>query len=104
MRYSAQIDIEWESLVGRQKGTISDISRTGCFVLCSGAVEDGENVRLYLPAERGQIIALWGEVVNHVYEIGFAVRFIELGSQERLFLERLIFHLSQASEPYDGRR
>jgi hypothetical protein len=103
VRYAAQIEIEWESLVGRQVGTISDISQTGCFILCSGEVEDGENVKLYLP-DRGKIIALWGEVVNHVYEIGFAVRFIELGDAERLFLERLLYILSQTSEPFSGRK
>lgn len=104
LRFSANIEIEWESLVGRQRGNVSDISMTGCFVLCSGEVEESENVRLFFPAGRGNVAAIWGEVVNHVYEIGYAVRFIELGNGERLFLERLIHHLSQTSQPHDGRR
>lgn len=104
VRYAANIKIEWESLIGRQTGTISDLSLTGCFVLCSGEVEDGENVRIYLHLSKSEELILWGEVVNHVYEIGFAVRFIEIDDKERLFLERLMFHLSQTSEPFNGRR
>ncbi|MGI9054861.1 MAG: PilZ domain-containing protein, partial [Pyrinomonadaceae bacterium] len=37
-RFSVNIDVEWEGSVGRQPGTISDVSTTGCFVLCSGEV------------------------------------------------------------------
>lgn len=94
-RFAAHFDLEWESLTGKQPGTISDISATGCFILCSGAVEDGENVRIFLPTERGNIAVVWGEVVNHVEEIGFAMRFIEIGNNERLALERLLYFLSQ---------
>jgi hypothetical protein len=87
MRYAANIDIEWESLVGRKTGTISDLSVVGCFVLSSGEVEDGETVKIFFPLTDGRKIQLWGEVVNHVYEIGFAVRFIELTEAQKDFLE-----------------
>lgn len=86
-RYNASIDIEWEGLVGRKTGTISDMSVVGCFVLCSGEVEDSENVKIFFPLTDGRKIQLWGEVTNHVYEIGFAIRFIELSEAQRDFLE-----------------
>lgn len=86
-RYNASIDIEWEGLVGRKTGTISDMSVVGCFVLCSGEVEDSENVKIFFPLTDGRKIQLWGEVTNHVYEIGFAIRFIELSDAQRDFLE-----------------
>ena len=86
-RFSVNIDIEWEGLVGRKNGTISDISEVGCFILCSGEVEDGETVKLFFPLTDGRKIQLWGEVANHIYEIGFAIRFIELTEAQQDFLE-----------------
>jgi hypothetical protein len=86
-RYNANIDIEWEGLVGRKAGTISDMSVVGCFVLSSGEVEDGENVKIFFPLTDGRKIQLWGEVTNHAYEIGFAIRFIELSEAQKDFLE-----------------
>lgn len=86
-RYNATIEIEWEGLVGRKPGTISDMSVVGCFILSSGEVEDGENVKIFFPLTDGRKIQLWGEVTNHVYEIGFAIRFIELSEAQKDFLE-----------------
>ena len=86
-RFDVNIEIEWEGLVGRKPGTISDISPIGCFVLCSGEVEDGETVKIFFPLSDGRKIQLWGEVSNHVFEIGFAFKFIELSEAQEEFLE-----------------
>jgi len=89
-RYSVEIEIEWEGLVGRQTGTVSDISSLGCFVLCSGEVENGENVKLFFPLAEGMKVQFWGEIVNHVFEIGFGVKFIEVNAAQREFLEEMV--------------
>jgi PilZ domain len=89
-RFKVSIDIEWEALVGRKKGTINDLSVNGCFILCSGEVDDGERVKLFFPLTNGSAIQLWGEVVNHVVEIGFAMRFIELTEAQQDFLETFV--------------
>lgn len=86
-RYRTNIEIEWEGLVGRKNGNISDFNQHGCFILCSGEVEDGETVKIFFPLTDGRKIQLWGEVVNHVFEIGFAIRFIELSAAQKEFLE-----------------
>ncbi len=86
-RLDVNIEVEWEGLIGRKPGTIADISPIGCFVLCSGEVEDGENVKIFLPLTDGRKIQFWGEVSNHVFEIGFAVKFIELSEAQKEFLE-----------------
>ena len=86
-RLNATIEIEWEGLIGRRPGTVSDISTDGCFVLCSGEVEDGENIKIFLPLTDGRNVQVWGEVCNHVFEIGFAVKFIELSEAQKEFLE-----------------
>ena len=86
-RFSVNIDVEWEGLNVREKGTISDMSEAGCFVLCSGEVEDGDYVKIWFPLTNGGKIQLWGEVINHVFEIGFGIRFIKLTEPQRDFLE-----------------
>ena len=89
-RFALNIDIEWESLVGRQRGTISDISLLGCFVLCSGEVDNGESVKIFIPIGDGMKVQFWGEVVNHVFEIGFGVKFIELNEPQKEFITKII--------------
>jgi hypothetical protein len=89
-RYSVNINIEWAASVGRKKGTINDISREGCFVLCSGEVEDGERVLIFFPLSDGIKVQFTCEVVNHIYEIGFGVRFIEISAAQKGFLTKLI--------------
>jgi c-di-GMP-binding flagellar brake protein YcgR len=89
-RFSVKIDVEWESARGRKRGTLSDISVGGCYVLSSGEVEDGERVRLFLPLSDGMKVQFWGEVVNHIYELGFAMRFSELGTGQADFLVKFI--------------
>ena len=96
-RVNVNIDIEWQGLVGRKAGTIGDISQHGCFVLCSGEVADGENVKIFLPLSDGMRVQFWGEVANHVLEIGFAVRFIELSDAQKDFLEKFIETLEKQS-------
>ncbi len=89
-RFSVKIETEWEGLVGRKHGTISDINTQGCFVLCSGDVQDGENIKIFFPLTDGRKIQFWGEVINHVLEIGFAIRFIELSNAQKDFLEKFV--------------
>ncbi len=89
-RFSVKIETEWEGMVGRKTGTISDITSQGCFVLCSGDVQDGENVKIFFPLTDGRKIQFWGEVINHVLEIGFAIRFIEISDAQKDFLEKFV--------------
>ena len=89
-RLNVNIEVEWEGLIGRKSGIISDVSPTGCFVMCSGEVEDGENVKVFFPLTDGRTIQFWGEIANHVFEIGFAVKFIEMSDAQKEFLEVFI--------------
>ena len=89
-RFAVNIDVEWEGSIGRQKGTISDISMTGCFVLCSGEVNDGETVKIFIPLADGIKAEFWGEIVNHVLEIGFGANFVALSTPQREFIDTII--------------
>lgn len=89
-RFNVNIEVEWEGLIGRKPGILGDISPVGCFVLSSGEVEDGENVKIFFPLTDSREIQFWGEVLNYVFEIGFAVKFIELSDAQKEFLEVLV--------------
>lgn len=89
-RYAINIDIEWESTAGRKNGTMSDIGLSGCFVLSSGEVQDGETVKLFIPLSSGMKAQFFGEVANHVFEIGFAVKFTNLSEAQWEFIENFV--------------
>ena len=76
-RQNVSIDIEWEGDDARREGTISDLSEAGCFVMSSGQVADGDVIKLYLPLGDGMKVEVTGEVRNFVFEIGFALRFLD---------------------------
>lgn len=89
-RYSIELDIEWEGAAGRQPGTVSDVSIDGCFVLSSGDINDGDTVKLFVPLADGMNVQFEGKVANHVYEIGFAVRFEQLSAAQRDLLIKIV--------------
>lgn len=89
-RYAVSIDVEWENHFGRRKGTLSDISEDGCFVLCEVDVSDGELVKIFIPLSDGMKVEFLGQVTNFVYEIGFAVNFIGLTDAQKEFLTSFV--------------
>lgn len=89
-RYTVSLDIEWENHFGRRKGTLSDISATGCFVLSEVDVSDGELVKIFIPLTDGMKVEFLGQVANFVYEIGFAVHFLSLSDAQKEFLTNFV--------------
>lgn len=89
-RFRVNLDIRWEGSSGQRKGTISDISTSGCFILTSPEVAATEPIKIGIQLPQGKIMTLPGEAVYSTEEIGFALRFTNLGKQEELFLQRLI--------------
>ena len=71
------------------RGTVSDLSSTGCFVLSGGEVNPGELTRLEIDFPE-RTASLWGEVVYSIAEMGFAIRFKFAGDAERRTLNKLI--------------
>jgi len=89
-RYSIEIDVEWETSAGRFPGTISDVSIDGCFVLSSGDINDGDDVKLFVPLADGMKVQFEGRVANHVFEIGFGVRFGMMTAAQRDVLMKIV--------------
>lgn len=89
-RFPVSIDVEWENHFGRRKGTLSDISDEGCFVLSEVDVTDGELIKVFIPLTDGMKVEFLGQVANFVYEIGFAVLFISLTDAQKEFLTSFV--------------
>jgi hypothetical protein len=89
-RISVHLDVAWEGLFGKQKGTISDISVSGCYVLSSGEVIDGEIVKI-IPLRLPDInVVIKGEVRHHHHDLGFGMQFVDIEDDEMQFLLDLI--------------
>lgn len=89
-RFQVNVEMRWESASRQNKGTISDISTSGCFVLTAPEVAVKELIKVGIPLPGGKAVTLSGETVYTVEEIGFAMRFVELGKREQQFLQRLV--------------
>ena len=70
-RVKVNIKARWEGVLGQDEGTIVDLSIGGCFILTAHLVQTGELIRL----EMENSLALWGEVIYQIEEMGFALRF-----------------------------
>lgn len=90
VRYPLEVDIEWEAGEGRQHGSVSDVSLDGCFVLSSGEVNDGDAVKMFVPLADGMKVQFSGTVANHVYEIGFGIKFTTLSVAQRELLVKMV--------------
>jgi hypothetical protein len=88
-RLRTDLNARWEALRTEGRGSVSDLSSLGCFVLTGAEVKSGELIRLEINFPR-ETMTLWGQVVYVVAEIGFAMRFAFGGDDERRLLEKLI--------------
>jgi hypothetical protein len=97
LRVDVNIPTRWEGASMMHEGTISSLSRNGCFLLTGGRVEAKELVRVEVQIPNEEPLYLWGEVVDEAFEIGFAVRFNPFDEDEH---QRLIRFVDQKlSEP-----
>jgi hypothetical protein len=88
-RVRLSLRTRWETLMTQGRGTVCDLSSTGCFVLSGGEVNPGELTRLEIHFPEG-IASVWGAVVYGIAEMGFAIRFKFAGESESRALDKLI--------------
>ena len=89
-RYPIDVEVEWGIDGVRYSGALSDVSFDGCFVLSSGEVEDGTLVNVFVPLADGMKVQFGGKVANHVFEIGFGIKFDPLSAAQRDLLVTLV--------------
>lgn len=97
-RYDTRISVDWENPKGRRAACVSDINTEGCFLLSSGIVSDGQIVKVFFPLSNGKKVLFWGKVVNHVFDIGFALRFATLTEANGSLLMKLIGSLKEGQQ------
>jgi hypothetical protein len=91
-RLRTNINVRWESLKTQGRGSVCDLSATGCFVLTGGDVNSGELIQMQFVLN-DEIATLWGQVIYIVNEMGFATRFVFANGDEQR-LRRLLSDLS----------
>ena len=74
-RARVKLSARWEGVLSREKATVTDLSRSGCFMLTGGKVEVKELVWLEIQLTDKQAVNFWAEVVDQASEIGFALKF-----------------------------
>jgi len=88
-RIRANLNVRWETLKAQGRGSVCDLSSSGCFVLAGGDVTAGELLRIDLISSEG-IAIVWGNVVYAMNEMGFAVRFVFGSEADQQAVERLV--------------
>jgi PilZ domain len=74
-RMRVKLPARWEGVLSRENGTVTDLSRSGCFILTGGKVAVKELVWLEIQLTDQQTVTFWAEVVAESSEIGFALKF-----------------------------
>lgn len=94
-RVRVNLDVMYADPLRQHKGTISDISVTGCFILASDTATTAEPVTVTIELPSHKTIRLPGEVVYNTPEIGFAIRFVELPDNGLKFVQKLVERFRQ---------
>ncbi len=92
-RARVKLSARWEGVLSRENATVTDLSRSGCFVLTGGKVEVKELVWVEIQLTDKQSVNFWAEVVNEASEIGFALKFNSSSPEDEAalaeFLEKI---------------
>jgi hypothetical protein len=96
-RVRVNLPARWEGAVSREKATVTDLSRNGCFVLTGGKVEVKELVWLEIQLTQLQAVNFWAEVVNEASEIGFAVKFNSSTPEDEATLAKYLESIFQSN-------
>lgn len=99
-RITRYFDCTWLSEWGLQRARISSLSPTGCYIESRSLVpKQGEllyELNIHLPS--GQV-NLQGTVIESMPGVGFAVRFVSLGSDTRECLTAFVKSYAAVTSP-----
>jgi PilZ domain len=92
-RARVKLQARWEGVLSRENGTVTDLSRSGCFMLTGGKVEVKELVWIEIQLTDRQKVSFWAEIVTESSEIGFALKFNSSSPEDEAtlaaFLEKI---------------
>ena len=95
-RARVKLPARWEGVLSRENATITDLSRSGCFVLSGGKVEIKELVALEIQLTERQKVNFWAEVVNQATDIGFALKFNSTSPEDEAALAKFLEGIFQS--------
>jgi hypothetical protein len=96
-RFQVKLNARWEGVLAQRKGTVVDISASGCFLLTSDDVTPRELIRIEIELPTDRWICLWAEVVYQISEMGFALRFTGTTETEEAMLNLLLNMLAESA-------
>ena len=94
-RARVKLSARWEGVLSRENATVTDLSRSGCFVLTGGKVEVKELVWIEIQLTDRQTVNFWAEVVNKSSEIGFALKFNSSSPEDEATLAEFLDKIFQ---------
>jgi hypothetical protein len=97
-RARVNLPARWEGVLSRETATVTDISRSGCFVLSGGSVEKKELVWLEIQLPDHDALHFWAEVVDEASEIGFALKFNSASSEDEEQLAQFLEQVFQSAK------
>ena len=95
-RVRVKLPARWEGVLSHENATVTDLSRSGCFVLTGGKVEPKELVWLEIQLTDKQKVNFWAEVVNQASEIGFALKFNSSSPEDEAALAQFVEKILQS--------
>ena len=95
-RVRVNLDVVFADQSRQHKGTISDISTSGCFILAATEAATAEPITVTIQLPSKKTVRLTGEVVYNTPEIGFAVHFKGLPASGLSFIEKLVKRFGQS--------
>lgn len=98
-RIRLNVPARWQSLLTQGRGSVCDLSATGCFLLTAGDVRVSDLIRMEMDFGE-HLVFVWGTVVYQIEEMGFGMRFFFSEENEQRALTNLIEKLK--SQPFDS--
>jgi hypothetical protein len=98
-RVRVNLPARWQGVLSREDGTVTDLSRNGCFVLSGGKVEVKELVALEIQLTDMQTVNFWAEVVDQASEIGFALKFNSSSPEDEATLANFLEKFFRSNIP-----
>jgi hypothetical protein len=95
-RVRVNLPARWEGVLFRNKANVTDLSKSGCFILTGGKVEVKELISLEIQLPNKHWMHFWAEVVDQANEIGFAVKFNSTSDEDQQMLEKYIEKILKA--------
>jgi len=97
-RARVKLSARWEGVLSRENATVTDLSRSGCFMLTGGKVEVKELVWVEIQLTDKQSVNFWAEVVNEASEIGFALKFNSSSPEDEAALAEFLDKIFQGQK------